>query len=188
MSDNLTPEISPEAPKRGGGLLMIGVIAVVGVMLLAVFYYGILNPASKRVGEGVAPDFQITTYSGETIRLSQYRGMPVVINFWASWCFPCRDEQPVLEAAWQRHKGEVMFLGLDYLDQEPNALEYLAEFNVTYPNGPDLGSRVYTTYHVQGVPETFFIDAEGNVQGFHVGPLTAQQLEQRIQTLLTSGT
>lgn len=184
MTDNLPSETAPNSAQRRGGLFMLGAVAVVGVMLVAVFYYGILHPSSRRVGSGAAPDFEIAAYNGETLRLSDYRGTPVVLNFWASWCVPCRDEQPILESSWRRHQGEVIFLGLDYLDQRPNALAYLSEFDVTYPNGPDLGSRVYTTYHVQGVPETFFIDAEGNVQGFHVGPLSAQQLEQRIQGLL----
>ena len=77
-----------------------------------------------------------------------------------------------------------MFLGVDYLDQAPNARAYLDQFGVTYANGPDKGSRAYTAYRVQGVPETFFIDAKGVVQGFHVGPITAPQLEQRILDLM----
>ena len=187
MSDSVTPTppSEPEAPKRGrpGGALLVGVIVVVGILILGVFYYGILNPPSRRVGSGSAPPIVFTTYDGEQIDLADYRGTPVVVNFWASWCNPCRIEQPILEAAWRKHQGDVVFLGLSYLDQEVNARAYMEEFDVTYPNGPDLGSRIYTAYHVQGVPETFFIDAQGNVQGFHVGPIDARTLEQRIQEL-----
>ncbi|RME80850.1 MAG: TlpA family protein disulfide reductase [Caldilineae bacterium] len=176
-------ESAQATPKRSGTTLLIGIVAVVGVLLLVVFYYGVLNPPSQRVGSGAAPPVVFTTYDGERIDIADYRGTPIVINFWASWCNPCRDEQPILEAAWRRHKGEVLFIGLSYLDQEKNARAYMEEFDVTYPNGPDMGSRIYTAYHVQGVPETFFIDANGNVQGFHVGPISAEELERRIQEL-----
>ncbi|NUQ38018.1 MAG: redoxin domain-containing protein [Caldilineales bacterium] len=180
-----SPGAGDQPPRsRRGGVILFGALALVGIGLLAVFYYGILNPPSRRASEGLAPDFQITTYDGEAMALSDFRGTPVVLNFWASWCVPCRDEQPLLQAYWQRYQGEVVFLGLNYLDQRPNALAYLAEFGVTYPNGPDMGSRIYSAYRVQGVPETFFIDAAGQVQGVHVGPMTARDLEQRISQLL----
>ena len=180
------PESSPPPRQRRGGVLIIAAVAVIGVLFLVVFYYGILNPSSRRVGSGAAPEIEFTTYDGQQIKLSDYRGKPVVVNFWASWCVPCRDEQALLEEAWREHQGEVVFLGLDYLDQEPNALAYLKDFDVTYANGPDKGSRAYTAYHVQGVPETFFIDAEGNIQGFYVGPIPAAELEQRLQALINS--
>lgn len=196
MNESAVPrDDAPARRLRPGGLLLLLSIAVVGLILLAVFYYGVLNPSSRRVGSGAAPDFTFTAYSfglsaydGQTFRLSDFRGQPVVLNFWASWCAPCRDEQPHLEAAWRRYQGRVMFIGLDYLDQEPNARAYLTEFGVTYPNGPDRGSRAYTAYHVQGVPETFFIDAQGFVQGYYVGPIPAAELEQRIQALLQAST
>jgi len=188
MNESLTSQDAADAPteqkSRRGGTTILIIVAVVGVLLLAVFYYGILNPPSQRVSSGSAPAIVFTTYDGEDIDVAQFRGTPVVVNFWASWCFPCRDEQAELEAAWRQHQGEVQFLGLSYLDQEPNARAYLADFDVTYPTGPDKGSRIYTEYHVQGVPETFFIDAEGKVQGFHVGPISAAELERRIQSLL----
>lgn len=173
----------PESSRRGGLWMVIG-IGVVGVLLLAVFYWGILNPPSVRYGEGKAIPIEFTTYDGEEIKLSDFEGMPVVVNFWASWCFPCRDEQAALEASWRKHKDDVMFLGVAHLDQVPNALAYLEEFDVTYPSGPDMGGRIYNAYHVGGVPETLFIDANGNVQGFHVGPISASELERRIQELI----
>ncbi len=199
MSDKLTStssaDVSPAPkPKRGGTTIII-IVAIVGVLLLAVFYYGILNPPSVRVASGSAPPIVFTTYDGNDISLADYQGKPVVVNFWASWCFPCREEQATLEAAWRKYSDQVQFLGLAYLDQEPNALAYIAEFDVTYPNGPDKGSRIYNTYHVQGVPETFFIDTEGKIatfkdaageeiKGYHIGPLSASLLENRIQQLL----
>ncbi len=192
MNDSVVSPNAPARRLRPGGLLLVIGIAVIGLIFVAVFYYGVLNPPSQRVGSGPAPDFTFTTYAfglspydGQTFRLSDFRGQPVVLNFWASWCGPCRDEQPHLEAAWRQYQGRVMVIGLDYLDQEPNARAYLTEFGVTYPNGPDRGSRAYTAYRVQGVPETFFIDAQGFVRGYYVGPITAAELEQRIQELLS---
>lgn len=194
MNESLLPspaEVQPKTRSRTGSLLLIGGVAVVGLVLLAVFYYGILHPPSVRVSSGKAPDFSFTNYDfgltkfdGQTTRLSDLRGKPVVVNFWASWCVPCREEQASLEQAWQEYGDDVWFVGLDYLDQEPNARGYLSEFAVSYPNGPDKGSRAYSTYHVQGVPETFFIDAEGNLQGFFVGPIPAPELDRRIQELM----
>ena len=183
-SPDLQPADSSEPSSRRGGLWIVGGIAVVGLLLLAVFYWGILNPPSVRHGEGEALPIEFTTYDGQEIKLSDYLGMPVVVNFWASWCYPCRDEQAALEAAWRKYQGEVMFLGVGHLDQEPNALAYLEEFDVTYPSGPDMGGRIYNAYRVGGVPETFFIDANGQVQGFHVGPISARELDRRIQELL----
>ncbi len=191
LSSPVSPDLKAKPRSRTGSLLLVGAVAVVGLILLAVFYYGILNPPSERVGAGKAPEITFTNYEfglsefdGQTMKLSDLRGKPVVVNFWASWCVPCRDEQAGLEQAWQKYRDQVWFIGLDYLDQEPNARSYLNEFAVSYPNGPDKGSRAYSTYHVQGVPETFFIDAEGNVKGFFVGPIPEPELERRIQELI----
>ncbi|NOZ71861.1 MAG: TlpA family protein disulfide reductase [Chloroflexi bacterium] len=189
MNDLIETDLTPETeePKQSRqGKVMLGVIALVGLGLLAIFYYGVLNPPNKRVSEGMAPPIEMKTYDGEPISLAAYRGKPVIVNFWASWCLSCREEQPILEAAWRKYKDRVMFIGIAYLDQEVNARAYMEEFDVTYPYGPDLGSRIYTAYHVQGVPETFFIDAEGKLHGFHVGPISAQALDERIQQLLAA--
>ena len=105
-----------------------------------------------------------------------------MLNFWASWCDPCRDEAALLEATWRREQGNgIVFLGLDYLDQEPAAKAYLAEFDITYPNGPDLQSAAARRYGIKGVPETFFIDGEGNIQEIVIGPIVS---EARMDELL----
>lgn len=125
--------------------------------------------------DGAAPDFTFTSFEGETISLADLRGKGVVVNFWASWCDPCRDEAALFEAAWRREKDSgIVFLGLDYLDQEPAAKAYLAEFDITYPNGPDLQSQAARRYGIKGVPETYFIDPEGNITQVVIGPLTSE--------------
>ena len=127
----------------------------------------------------------MTTFKGETITLSDLRGQVVIINFWASWCPPCRDEAPYLEATWRKYKGRgVVFIGLDYVDTEPKALAYIEEFDITYPNGPDIGEKMARAYHIKGVPETFFVDKTGQLRGVHIGPLSPPTLDNKIDQLL----
>jgi len=109
----------------------------------------------------------------------------VVVNFWASWCPPCREEAAYLEATWRDYQDRgVVFIGVDYVDTEAEALAYLEEFEITYFNGPDLGTRISQAYRIQGVPETFFIDRNGLLRGVKIGPLFPPELEDRIEALL----
>lgn len=130
---------------------------------------------SQQRASGMAPDFEFTTFDGETIRLSDLQGKGVVVNFWASWCEPCRSEAVIFEQTWREEKDNgIVFIGLDYLDQEYAAKEYLAEFDITYPNGPDLQSEAARSYGIKGVPETFFIDPEGRIESRSIGPVLSQ--------------
>lgn len=153
-------------------LVLVGFIVLLAARLIQ-------TNQSEHRASGQAPPFIFTTFEGETISLEDLRGKGVVLNFWASWCAPCRDEAPLLEAMWRREKENgIVFIGLDYLDQEPAAKAYLAEFDITYPNGPDLQSAAARRYGIKGVPETFFIDADGMIQEVVVGPIVNQaQLE-----------
>ncbi len=220
-----SPAQEQKPKKRGGGFGLLALIAVVGIVLVAVFYYGIKHPPSQRAESGQAPDFTMTTYVSAplppedlqpalsdlfgsnysrycvddvnkprpaeydeiTLKLSELKGTPVVLNFWASWCTTCKEEQPLLESAWRHYKGKVMFIGLSHLDQDKNARAWLQCYDVTYPNALDKGGKVYNAYHVQGVPETFFIDADGNIVDYYVGAIpSAAILDQRIQKLLNA--
>lgn len=108
-----------------------------------------------------------------------------MVNFCASWCIPCRDEVPILEQNWRRYRERgVVFLGVAYLDTEKESLAFLEEFGVTYPNGPDLGTRIADAYRITGVPETFFIAKDGRVADLEIGPLTEARLVGAIETLL----
>jgi cytochrome c biogenesis protein CcmG/thiol:disulfide interchange protein DsbE len=140
---------------------------------------------SEHRASGMAPPFEFTTFDGQTISLDDLQGQGVVLNFWASWCDPCRDEAELLESAWRREEGNgIVFLGLDYLDQEPAALAYLAEFGITYPNGPDLQSQAARRYGIKGVPETFFITPEGQIAETVIGPITSQaRLDQLLEQI-----
>ena len=164
------------APKSGAFLiwrLIFIAIPLVFVIMLALRLYQTNN--SEQRAAGMAPVLEFTTFEGETINLDDLRGQGVVINFWASWCEPCRDEAALLEATWRREQSNgIIFLGLDYLDQEPAAKAYLAEFDVTYPNGPDLRSQAARRYGIKGVPETFFVDPNGEITDIVIGPIPNQ--------------
>lgn len=142
--------------------------------------------AAGRVGQGErAPDFTLQTFDGQAVALSDLRGRVVVINFWASWCLPCAEEAADLENTWRQYQAEgVLFLGVDYLDTETEARAYLKRWNITYPNGPDLQTRISYQYRVRGVPETFVVDQAGTLAAVFVGPITQAQLQAAIEPLL----
>ncbi len=153
-------------------------LLVVGALLAFIWFLVIGLQRQNESGQratGTAPDFEITTFAGENIRLSDLRGQGVVLNFWASWCGPCRVEADLLEAAWRREQGNgIVFIGLDYLDQTHAAQAFIAEYNITYPNGPDLQSAAARSYGIRGVPETFFIDSDGQIAHFLEGVVVTE--------------
>ncbi|MBX2999545.1 MAG: redoxin domain-containing protein [Caldilineaceae bacterium] len=178
----LTVESMAVDPKQQRAVMIwrIVIIAVALIFVGLLAWRLIQTNTSEHRADGTAPELEFTTFEGETIRLSDLRGKGVVLNFWASWCDPCREEADLLEQNWRREEANgIIFLGLDYLDQEPAAKAYLAEFNVTYPNGPDLRSQVARRYGIKGVPETFFIDPDGKITDTVIGPIVNQrQLDQ----------
>ncbi|UCC63391.1 MAG: TlpA family protein disulfide reductase [Anaerolineae bacterium] len=174
--------IAHTRPRRGYGRWLAAVLLVA---LLALLAWGLRLRAASPVESGPAPGFTLTTFDGETIALSELRGQVVIVNFGASWCPPCRDEAPYLEATWRKYRDRgVVLIGVDYVDAEPNALAYLEEFDITYPNGPDVGQKISQAYHVKGVPETFYVDKQGQLRGLKIGPLSPPELDDVIETLL----
>ncbi len=153
--------------------------------LLALLGWGLVQVNSSQVDAGMAPDFTITSFEGETITLSDLRGQVVIINFWASWCPPCREEAPYLEATWRKYQDQgVVFIGVDYVDTEKEALAYIEEFGITYFNGPDLGTRISQDYRMDGVPETYYVAKNGELRGVKIGPLAPPELDEKIEELL----
>ncbi len=147
-----------------------GIVAVVALLA-----YGItVDPRripSTLVGSP-APDFELRLLDGRVVRLSDYRGRVVFLNFWASWCPPCRAEARLLEEAWRQVKDrEIVFLGVNIQDTEEGARRFIEEFGITYPNGRDPQSRIAIDYGVYGIPETFFTDREGRITYKHIGAL-----------------
>jgi len=192
-----------ESPGRGvaaTALRWLGVLAATGFVGLLV--YGLAAQAPDRTiddalarAEAVdAPGFEldvlqrgrvpaalapvIDSAAGDgRVALSELRGTPVVLNFWASWCDPCRVEAPVLERGWrQAGRQGVLFLGLDMQDVRGDAREFLREFSITYPNIREGDKQTARRYGMTGIPETFFISARGRVVGHVIGALTPGQL------------
>ena len=143
--------------------------------LIGILAYGFLRDPrhipSPIIGRP-APPFALQLFNGDKLDLASLSGKVVFVNFWASWCPPCRAEANDLEAAWRRLKEtDVVFVGVNMQDTEENALAYLREFNVTYANGRDPSGKIAIDYGVWGIPETFFIDPQGKITYKHVGSL-----------------
>lgn len=131
----------------------------------------------------VAPGFELRTAGGaESTSLDQFRGRPVVVNFWATWCVPCYAEHPVLTAAARANSG-AQFLGVVYDDGEPKILEFLKQYGSAYPNLIDREGKTAISYGVYGVPETFFIAGDGRIVAKHEGPLTPESLTENLARL-----
>jgi len=179
-----TPPAQQPSRKFPWGQL-IALVVVVG--LLAIVGFRIRSAGAGPVAlNSPAPQFALTAYDGQTYRLADLRGKVVVINFWASWCQPCKDEAPDLENTWRHYKDRnVLFLGVGYVDTETEAMAYIKEFNISYPNGPDLGTRISQAYRITGVPETYIIDTGGRLAKSIPRPTTQVELMSAIEPLLT---
>ncbi len=176
-------------------LAVVVVIAAIG----ALFVYGILRDPTRRdnipsalIGRP-APEFTMPLFEryqgeyGQTFDVARERGQPMVVNFWASWCGPCRDEMPVLQSTWEEYGGEVLFVGVDTQETDKSyapSLALMDEFGLTYPSGKDERNRINVDYGLFGVPETFFIRADGTVSFRHSGPVTQEIMDEQISVLL----
>ncbi|MCF6278646.1 MAG: TlpA family protein disulfide reductase [Anaerolineales bacterium] len=193
MTENM-PEDA--APKRGVPVWAQSIIWTLLIALLVVIFMGLKRAQEGHVQEGsetsgfefTMPLFEGYGYDGaQEISLTSLRGKIVVLNFWASWCLTCKEEAAELEEAWRYYQpgGEVVFIGVDYVDTEPEALAYLKEFDITYPNGPDMGTKISQAFRIQGVPETYFLGRDGVVQRVQIGPFSStEQIKTIVDALL----
>lgn len=166
-------------------------VSVLVLGFLALIAFGLTRQEAPTGASGAArvnrpaSDFTLPLFSGSSIKLSSLHGRPVVINFWASWCPPCRDEAPILEKVWRNYKDRgVMFIGIDIQDREAAARAYIKEFDITYPNGPDLSGKLTIEYGVSGIPVTFFINREGKIVSRWVGAINEKLLVARIEEIM----
>lgn len=191
----MTETTTNSAPVRKGVPMWAQVIVWIFLAgLLVIVALGLNRAQQGTIQPGhVVNDFTLPLFSGyehegrDEVHLDDLRGKVVVINFWASWCKPCEQEAADLQRAWEQYEptGEVIFLGVDYVDTEPDARVYLKKFGITYPNGPDLATRISQYFRTKGVPETYFIDREGVLRYVQVGPFSSlQQIQAIIDPIL----
>ena len=173
--------------------MVVGLLALLFYVLsqsgqLAGFEPGInLEPTLIRQDNRPAPDFTLTLSDGRVVKLSDYRGKAVVINFWASWCAPCRAEAPTLEETHKRYADRgVIILGISLWDTEEAAAEFRKVYGQTYPSGVDPNGKIAIEYGVSGIPETYFITPEGMIAAKFVGPLPLETMETLLEELLSN--
>jgi cytochrome c biogenesis protein CcmG/thiol:disulfide interchange protein DsbE len=168
-------------------LLIVGLLIVVG--------YALYQRSQTTPENGPAPKFttrtfdfdEIAPYDDQSMHLSELRGNVVVINFWASYCEPCKLEARTLEQIWRDYEDQgVIFLGINTDDTEPKALEYLREYDITYPNAPDEGGIIEDLYRITGIPETFVVDRDGNIQRHFISEVNDAVLRREIDAALDS--
>ncbi|MEZ4605961.1 MAG: TlpA disulfide reductase family protein [Deinococcales bacterium] len=166
-------------------------------LLAALLFYGMSRNPDRRdnvrsaLSNKPVPAFDLATFNayqqeyGPSLGIGESFKGPLVINFWASWCPPCRDEAPVLERLWQDYQDDLLILGINTQDpQAGNAEAFLDEFKLSFPNVRDEKSRVSIDYGVLGLPETFFIRKDGTLSFRHAGPLTKDIFEREVAKIL----
>jgi len=164
-------------------------IPLAALPLLALLAYGFrVNPReipSPLVGRP-APGFALTAFDATPLTLDAQRGRVVVVNFWASWCYPaCYEEAPVLEQSWRAYRDRgVLVIGVDIQDTVEAAQKFIRDFGLSFPNAPDPTGKVSVDYGTYGVPETFFIDRRGRIRARHVGALTDDVIRAHVERLL----
>lgn len=175
MTDAGTTTAGDTRPRRRWlrmTLALIPALGFIGLLSVAVFRSGSQAVAGKQ-----APSFELPLLDGSGVLSDEdLEGRPVVINFWASWCIPCREEAPLFERAWRTYKDDgVIFLGINIKDAESDARAFVEEFGITYPVVRDLGQSLTRDFGVKGLPETFFVDHRWTFVGAISGGNTGEQ-------------
>lgn len=172
------------------GVALGAVAIVLGAVLMLSLAWGLRHAALSNppVLGRTAPRLAIQTAGGEQVRVWELQGKPVVLNFWASWCGPCRAEQPVLAAVWERYRDQgVVVLGVSFQDARSAATAFASTYGSTWPLVEDPGSAVALRYGVTGVPETFVIGPDGRIAVKFVAAVRYEELTAVIDRLLPGG-
>ena len=190
-------ESEPHGPmRRYGGYAVLGiVVAAVAVLVVWLFAFGgdeetgVIDSHAPEVGK-LAPDFALANARDpeRVVRLSDFRGTPVVLNWYASWCGPCRREIPDFQKAYEALDGEVVFLGVNLQEDADRAVGLLDVFAADYPALLDIDGEVAVHYRIPGMPTTFFIDADGVVRSMGAGLIVEEVLVEELAKIGVSYT
>ncbi|MBE7002317.1 MAG: redoxin domain-containing protein [Ruminococcaceae bacterium] len=148
------------------------------------------NQTQEETQSNQAPDFTVYDGQGNPVKLSDFRGKPVVLNFWASWCPPCKAEMPHFEAVSKEMAGQVQFLMVNATggrETLASAMDFVAKSDYTFPVFYDTDGMASYIYQVYSLPSTYFIDAKGNLVTYAIGMISQEKLEQNIQKIMEKG-
>jgi cytochrome c biogenesis protein CcmG, thiol:disulfide interchange protein DsbE len=170
--------------KLGAQALAVGLVA----LLLALLIWKVAHGSGKKAAPGKpAPDFTLNRIDRPgKLQLESLRGKVVVLNFWASWCYPCKEEAPALAAAAKRWPGRVVVLGVDVNDFAGDARRFARKYGLDYPLVHDNHNVTSPSYGLTGLPETFFIDRRGKVVVHVPGQVKASEIQDGVQQALRS--
>jgi cytochrome c biogenesis protein CcmG, thiol:disulfide interchange protein DsbE len=194
-TENVPAQGSVPRNRRRRRILIFCVVSLFNVGLLTFLVTQLLTPAPKSASDPLvghpAPNFSLATLGSSTgksvLSLSDFKGKPVVLNFWASWCAPCKEELPLLESTWKRMQAQgkdVIFLGIDFQESKSDAANFLQTYGITYPTVLDATGSVASKYSIASLPDTIFIDRNGTVLSKVAREITAQALSSNLQLIL----
>lgn len=195
LANNAPVPESVRNDKRRRRILIFCVVSIVNVGLVALILTQLLTPAPHVVSDPLighpAPDFSLAMLRPDTgkstLSLSNFKGKPIVLNFWASWCAPCKEEAPLLENTWKQAQArgkDVVILGIDFQDSNNASLSFLQSYSITYPTALDADGSVASTFGVTSLPQTIFINRNGMVTSREPRELTAQVLTNNLQLIV----
>lgn len=198
-SSLISPAAELESDAGGMGRRLVGLAVLLGIVgLIALFAWGLTRPGGSSGGLAVntqlgevqvqpqpARPFQLTLFDGETLRLEDLRGQVVMVDFWASWCPPCRAEAPTLARVYREYQNKgVEFVGIAIWDTTEDAQAYVRQLGITYPNGLDPKGRIAMDYGITGIPEKYFISRDGTLVRKFNGPMDEARLKRVLDDLL----
>ncbi len=183
-AEAVTPQrISPAKLK----VIRLLAFALVPALFVGFVGFSLLRTAPPETLVGTKmPEFSLKKLgSDSTLSSADLQGKAIVLNFWASWCPPCRQEARLLEQTWRSYADQgIMFVGVNVWDSEGDARKFLEEYDITYPNGADPGGQILVDYGLAGIPETYLIDREGQIAQKWIGPFSEEALRSLLDELL----